>query len=331
LWPAGEPGVDYNRRNADKSKEGTWIKPYPNKNLYYRGQFHQGVPTGRFEFYYETGELMSEVDHVKDSTINDVINYYPDGLTPMSQGRYLGSIEGGKFTRKKEGPWKLYLADGTLSAEENYKAGQLNGNCRYYFPNKKLCKSVTYLNGIQEGAFTEYYDDGNKKMEGTYKLDEFDGEHRTYFPGGQPETKGQYTRGLKDGLWIHFLQSGRVEMTIKYQLGKEIARRYDNGTFMEYYDNGIPKSDYTYEDGKKNGPFSEWYDMGEFVTVPTSPEESQTGITFRQKLTGTQLKITGDYLDDHFEGEITWYNTDGSVSKVENWVNGKLESSSPGR
>src|SRR5262245_36502836 len=94
VWPVGEPGKDYNQRNADKTKEGILIKPYPNKNLYYRGQFKKNVPVGKFEFYYETGELMSEVEHVKDSTINDVVNFYPDGITRMSEGRYLGSPEG---------------------------------------------------------------------------------------------------------------------------------------------------------------------------------------------------------------------------------------------
>jgi len=327
-WPAGEAGVDFNLLNSKQLKEGPWIRVYPNKNLYYRGQFKEGVPTGTFQFYYESGELMSEVLHVKDSTINDVINYYPNGRTRMSEGRYLGSQENGEFVRKKNGTWKLYLEDGTLSAEENYENGMLDGNCRYYFPSGKLGQAVAFKNGIREGPFTEYYEDGSVKSSGSYHLDELDGPYQAFFPGGrQAETKGQYRKGMKDGLWMFFLSSGRVEMTVKYQLGKELARHYDNGSFMEYYEDGIPKSDYTYEDGKKNGPFSEWYDQGEFITVPGSPEDLQQGIAGRQKLQGQQLKVTGDYLDDHFEGEITWYSEDGSVIKIETWENGEMISS----
>lgn len=326
VWPEGEPGANYNVLKNGK-KEGVWIRIYPNKNLYYKGQFKGGVPYGKFEFYYETGEMKSEVEHVQDSIINDVINYYPDGRTKMSEGRYIGVKGAEGFERIKEGEWKLYLKDGTLSAEENYHSGSLNGNCRYYFPNGKICKLVTYQNGLQEGPFMEYYEDGSKKSEGSYHLDEFEGEYSTYFPGGVQETRGHYVKGIKDGLWIFFKTSGRVEMTVKYKLGEEVGRYYDNGTFMEYYPNGIPKSEYTYEDGKKNGPFTEWYDKGEFVKVPTTQDEMNQGIMFREKLQNTQKKMEGDYLDDHFEGEITWYNEDGRVLKKETWEDGKLVSS----
>ena len=74
----------------------------------------------------------------------------------------------------------------------------------------------------------------------------------------------------------------------------------------------------------KNGPFTEWYDKGQYVQVPGSAEDKEMGIIYREKLEGTQVRMKGDYVDDKLEGEVVFYRENGNIEKVEEWVDGKL-------
>ncbi|MBL7941995.1 MAG: toxin-antitoxin system YwqK family antitoxin [Flavobacteriales bacterium] len=331
-WPAGREGTDYNKPDAQGKKDGPWVRAWKTntKILYYKGQFAHGVPVGIWEFYYDTGELQSKVDHLKDSTENYVVNYDRSMHTPISEGLYIGRMVNGKWTREKSGPWKLYNVSGVLIAEESYSRNMLHGQCRYYYPSGKLYMEVNYENGEKSGPSIEYYEDGRKKMESSYLKGQFEGKLVHYYPSGALQFEGQYKDGLKTGVWTNYHPDARVELTISFENGKEKNRRYVNGTFTEYYEGGIPKSEYTYEKGKKDGPFTEWYDQGEFVFVPGSVELQDDAIQGTQKLVGDQVSREGDYMDDKLEGEVRYYTEDGKLQKTEIWQAGVLIETIPG-
>jgi antitoxin component YwqK of YwqJK toxin-antitoxin module len=324
--PQGTAGKDYNLLDAQGRKTGVWIRVYKDQPevMYYKGQFIAGVPAGVFEFYSTSGDRQSVVNHVQDTTINDVTIFYPGGLKVMSQGRYIGSLREGKWVRQKDGLWKSYDSNEVLRSEENYVFGELDGLCKYSYSNSKLVAAYQYKRGIRQGPFTTYYDNGKKEKEGNYLGDELDGEFMSWRENGTLESEGSYVKGLKDGTWFYYNTSGEPEVTVLYKLGKEIKRRNENGTFTEYYENGIPKSEYSYENGKRNGPFREWFDVGQFVQVPGSREDIEAGIMVREKLEGAQIKVEGDYLEDHPEGELIYYSTNGRIEKIETWEGGVL-------
>jgi len=326
VFPSGEVGVDYNLRDSKGKKEGPWIRVYQEQPsvLYYRGRFKSGIPQGIFEFYAKDGSLLSTVNHVKDSTINDVVFFQPDSKTIKSQGRYTGSVVEGKWVRVKQGNWKTYDPSGMVRSDENYINDFLDGSCKYYYSNGKMVAIYAYVKGKFNGPFSTYYENGKKEKEGFYLNDEFEGDYKSWKENGTLESEGKYLAGLKDGNWNFYATSGMPEVTVLFKKGTEVKRRYENGTFSEYYDNGIPKSEYSYENGMKNGPFNEWFDQGQFVQVPGTPEDVKQGIAFREKLEGTQLRVSGDYVDDHYEGEITFYTPKGRIEKIEVWQNGEL-------
>lgn len=325
VWPQGEAGKDYNVKDTKGKKQGPWIRIHQGtKNLYYRGQFKDNVPTGVFEFYYETGELYSKVDHVQDTTINDVILYHPDGTTMMSQGRYLGLKVDGLWKRRKQGLWKFYDEQGTLRTEENYHHDVLMGQSKHFHPDGAPLSDHLYVDGKKQGPFTEWFDNGKIKATGSYVNDQLDGSFVLYRATGKKEAEGKYANGLKTGRWISYTSNGSIEMQVLYEEGKEVNRRYENGEFTEYYPSGIPKSRYTYSGGQKDGPFIEWYDIGTYEMVPAEPGDAEMGIAQRQKLTGTKIKCEGDYLNDVQEGEIKYYDERGLLTKTEVWQDGKL-------
>jgi antitoxin component YwqK of YwqJK toxin-antitoxin module len=325
VLPAGSVGKDYNAFNAKKKKQGPWIRVYKNKPevMYYKGQFDNGVPIGVWDFFDEEGYLKSKVDHVKDSTLNHVQHFYPTGFL-MAEGNYVGSMVDNRWERRKEGTWKLYSEKGVLTAEEGYAWGVLDGPSVHYFPNCKTASSYVYSQGRKEGAFTEFYESGKRMREGVYRNDLMHGPFKAWYEDGSLKETGTFEDGKFNAVWRSYHPGGKDKAIIHYEQGKVTKTIYINMEVEEYYPNGIPKLQVTYENGKKQGPFKEWYDKGQFVLVETSPEDQKIGIMQREKLTGQVARVEGDYLDDHYEGKITFRKETGEVERVEYWEAGKL-------
>jgi antitoxin component YwqK of YwqJK toxin-antitoxin module len=318
LFPAGQPGVVYNKKDAKGKRDGVWVQQWKDtRNLLYKGQYEHGKPVDTWQRFYPDGTLASTINHVQDTTVVDAVFFHADGVTKASEGRY--------HQKRKEGNWHIWNEKGTLVADENFKDSLLEGTCKYFFDGGQLLKVETYSRGRLEGPFTEYYDNGKKKAEGVYAAGERDGAFKQWFDSGSLDCEGKYVKGLQDGTWHYMHTDGRPKISVLYKRGKETKRKYENGTFKEYYEEtNIPKSEYSFENGMKNGPFVEWYNVGQFVKVPGSKEDSEMGIIYREKLEGTQIHMKGDYVDDKLEGEVVFYRENGNIEKVEEWVDGKL-------
>ncbi len=316
-FPVGQPGVDFNKKDAKGKRDGVWVQQWKDtRNLLYKGQYEHGKPVGTWQRFYSDGALSATMNHVQDTTIIDAVFFHPDGITKASEGRFV--------KKRKDGNWRIWNESGKMISDENYKDSLLNGTCKYFFDSGQLLKLETYSLGRLEGPFTEYYIDGKKRSEGTNLGGSRDGAFKQWHESGAKDCEGKYIKGLEDGTWYYYYPDGRLKISVLYKLGKETKRKYENGTFKEYYDTQIPKSEYSYDNGLKNGPFTEWYDKGQFIQVPGSKEDQEQGIVYREKLDGTQIRMKGDYIDDKLEGEVVFYRENGSIEKVEEWADGKL-------
>ena len=139
--------------------------------------------------------------------------------------------------------------------------------------------------------------------------------------------RGFYANGKTDGVWIFFNKDGSIQITTKFDNGVEIATKRENGEFTDYYESGIPKAYYQYEDGELSGPFQEFYDQGQWTQEPLDQAQPGGGIQFKEKLIGTQILREGDYLNGKLDGPVTYYDERGRVIREENYVDGELESS----
>ena len=203
VLPAGTFGVDYNSFNSANKREGVWIRVYKSnpKVMYYKGTFKNGVPTGVFEFYNEKGLLKSSVNHIQDTTINDVVNYYSDGKTMNSKGRYVGKKIGNAWERQKQGRWEFYDAEGRLIRFENYKDNLLNGESKIFFANGQPSHEMSYLYDKLEGPFTEYTVDGKISKKGSYKNGIYDGNIVVNYESGKKKEEGKFVNGMREGGW----------------------------------------------------------------------------------------------------------------------------------
>ncbi len=320
-WPPqGVKGKDY-QINAKEKTDGLHYRTYGKGEIFYAGIFENGRPKANTDFYYyfekPEGQVMT-IHHIQANPDEIVaVNYYTNGKK-MSEGNYKN--------KKKEGLWRFYDDTESLTDESEYSNDLLNGVQRLYDDQGNLVRIFHYVNGKKEGEWKEFFKDGTLRAKGSYKNDVQNGEIIFYTPQGAYEIAGNYVNGLMHGNWRKYNKNNELEITTKYNYGKKIAEKRMNGTFKDYWDNDIPKAEYTYEDGKKNGPFKEWYEMGTWEKVPMDVEGMEKGYHFKLELHGTQIQREGAYLDDKLEGDILYYNENGRLMKTETYIDGELQS-----
>jgi antitoxin component YwqK of YwqJK toxin-antitoxin module len=327
VLPDGEFGKDYNAFDAKNKRDGVWIRVYKYhpEIMYYKGKYAHGIPTGIFEFYSENGLLKSTIDHVQDSTINDVTNYYTDGKTVLSKGRYVGKKLNKKWERQKQGKWEFYNERGNLIRYENYKDNVLQGESKVYYPSGQLSHELLYVNGKLNGPFQEFNSDGKLAKKGNYLDDNFHGIVVFNGPNGTKAKEGKFEKGKKEGEWSYFAPSGQLEAKVMFKNDKEGEKKYANGTFDFYYPNEIPKAEYTYRNFLLEGKFVEYFEIGHFEKLPASEEDKAEGIIYREQLVGTQIKRKGSYVKGQLHGEVISFDIGGAIEKIEIYEMGTLK------
>ena len=155
-----------------------------------------------------------------------------------------GRIESGK----KEGVWKFYFPDGTLSAQEEYLGGELNGivlnydfsgnliarehwendvitDSAWYYKDNHLWRKGKYENGVYQGNWIFYHLSGNVQQTGYYDKGVPNGTWKTYDTNGYLVEEGSYRDGQPDGLW-KFYDHGTLTMYGHYSKGEQVGEWY---------------------------------------------------------------------------------------------------------
>lgn len=318
-FPSGTAGIDYNLNNSAGEKDGEWIRVWPSGSLYYKGTFKNGSPVGQFNYYYESGELMSSLDHTPDQT--SATHYRPTG-TLQSTGVYSPYVAGSE--PKKLGTWRFFDEEGTQIRLETYSAGLLDG--RYWVKDYKgrIVEDGNYTSGLRDGLWKTYFEDGIVRQQANYVDGEYEGEFISYHSNGMTQIKGNYIEGNEDGSWRSFSDNGELEMIIKYQFGKRIEEIRINGYFEDTFADGRTKSEYTYRNKLKDGPYREFYDQGEYVIEPfTDPETGEQ--LQRRVLKGTQVKEEGNYVNGKIDGPVYYYYENGGLIQTVTYNMGQAE------
>lgn len=324
--PIGEAGVDYNLSDNDGNKNGIWIRVYPNNSLYYVGSFNHGTPVGQFLYFFETGELMSKIDHPSldsssDSSVQTTAIHYRTNSSVQSSGFYI-YIEG-EEKPVRDGSWGYYDDGSKHMKKETYSAGILEG--LYWIKSKKgtLVEEGNYVSGEIDGLKTTYYDNGIIRQNINYIAGELEGDFEVFYSNGIPKIEGNYFEGKENLFWKTYQEDGELEQITHYSYGKRVKEIKVNGTFEETFSDGRSKSEYTYRKKMKDGPFRIWYDLGEYVIEDFI--DSETGETLkRQVLLGTQVSSEGEYVEGKLDGPVYFYNQKGKLTKTEQYRAGEL-------
>jgi antitoxin component YwqK of YwqJK toxin-antitoxin module len=309
-----QPNDQLNYTDNKGLKQGYWRKKNEIGQLKYEGNFKDGKPIGHFIYYYPGGQKKAESDYYKNGTCTRTLLYHEIGGV-KAKGNYLNE--------KKDSIWSFYDEKDRLTSIENYKDNKRNGKSVIYYPSGKKCEESEWENDIKNGLNIQYYENEKKKEEGILKQGKYEGKVTRYHDTGEKSAYGSYLNGAQVGDWFYYDERGFPTFKETVKKGERINFKYYNGTFDEEYPNGIPKLHISYKNSKKNGPFKEYYQKGEFKLVPKKSEDgSQEEV--ERILIGTQLKVEGNYVDDQYDGLIIFYTQDGKIEKKETYTKGVL-------
>lgn len=308
----GEKTVNY----TDKAglKQGYWKKNNESGQVKYEGFFKDNKPTGDFTHYYPNGSKKA------------ILKYNHNGSTAFAQLFYeTGAIKAdGKYVNeKKDSIWDFYDDKGRLTSKENYKDNKKNGKSQIFYLNGQIFEESEWENDVKNGPVIQYYENGKKKEEGVYKAGNYDGKITRYHDTGEKSASGNYQNGLRVGKWYYYDENGIPTFMETIKKGEITNFQYYNGTFDEQFENGIPKLHISYKNGKKNGPFIEYYNKGKFKLVPKQNTDGSPN-EFERVLTDTQKRVEGNYFEDKYDGIIIFYTPEGKIEKKEKYNKGVL-------
>ena len=125
----------------DQRFSGLVYENYESRKLRY--EVIDGKKNGRYESYYENGQLKRKTTFKNDKYHGQYSEYYENGQlaieTSFDQGRYDGQV-------------LMYFEDGTMQAKGMRLDGEFHGIQESYYTNGRLKSSQEYQFGKKQGA-----------------------------------------------------------------------------------------------------------------------------------------------------------------------------------
>ncbi len=264
-------------------------------------------------------------------------------------------------TEFQNGFTKYFYPNGTLSSEGTLKEGKPNGYWKTYFANGKLKSEGNRKNFLLDSLWIFYSESGDTVSKINYNFGQKNGYYYTYQTRTDSvshnflKTKEMYVADVKEGKSYFYDKNGKLSLIIPFEKGKKqgIAKEFENdtlisliqyhrdylaeretinrrdhqgrkqGTWKEFYDNDLIKSEKTYLDNNLHGYWKEYDQKGKM----TKAEKYQNGVLVNEKMEEPSkveikntyyangvLKSSGGFKDGKPVGIQRDYNEEGKVN-----------------
>lgn len=248
--------------------------------------------------------------------------YFPDGTVSST-----GHLQDGK----PEGFWKNFYPDGTLKSEGRRTNHLLDSTWSFYNEQGDLMQQIEYKNGQRQGETRTYRNGALQKVE-FFQDDVKQGFVCQYYPSGDLKSLTPYIDGKEEGEGFEFARGDeRIITLLTYRDGNlrtsEPINRLNNnnkkhGRWVEFYPNGIIKSEGYYTNGLKNGIFKTFDKEGNLLDIQKYKDgELETGAEAAVILDirntyypDGSVQSTGGYVDGKKEGMHRQYSTTGEIT-----------------
>lgn len=236
MIPSSEP---YSLSKGLSPRNGYYIFFYNNGNIKKEGSYIDGVETGTWKYYFETG-VLNQIYEVTSPTDYTYTKYYSNGQ-PEEKGHLVDQKTVGKFYRY----YRNGLLEKVIPVGSNDK---VEGDFEKYFDNGQLKEIITFANSkIIDGERIQYYRNGAISTKENFKNEKLDGEWTEYFKSGQIRQYGKYKAGKLEGPWKKYHPNGKIALESNYVNGEL------HGVYKEYYDSGVLESEANYVNGDNSG------------------------------------------------------------------------------
>lgn len=129
--------------------------------------------------------------------------------------------EGSYKDNQRQGIWKQYLDDGTISSEITFVDDEPNGYAKNYFPNGQVSEEGIWKNDLWIGEYKAYYENGKLIYNWNFNENgQRTGTQKYYHENGKLMIEGNWNQGKEMGIIKHFNEKGELEMEQTFDDGK---------------------------------------------------------------------------------------------------------------
>jgi uncharacterized protein len=266
---------------------------------------------------------------LKENLSKPVVVYWDfEKIKILSEGCYFVDFRGP--SAEKHGVWKYYDKNGNLEEVHNYYRNKLHGAVWQYHGKDKPKTEGYFKMGLQDSIFRAWHENDTLILEGRYNNDKPFHYWNYFYPTGDTMMVEQY-RDTVPLVMSYYEKNG--EQTVKN----------GNGTMQTLYSNGKPKDIYTFTNGLKNGPFTEYHVAGHAEVTGSYNNGLKSGtwthryytgqlhkiVTYEQGvMNGTyinyydneQVRVAGKYLNGFKDSTWTWYTNTGVVDMTGDFI-----------
>lgn len=205
------------------------------------GPVEDGLQTGDWTYYYESGQRRARGRFENDRRIGPWTHYYETGIVEW-HGEF---DENGRRT----GEWSMNYPDETLRARGRYVDDAENGRWEFFWPDGSLQRAGSFDRGRLSGLWRYYREGGELEAEGVCHRGQRIGVWRVFDAGGREGTKDFGTRpgiAVVDERW----PDGTRRRVGVLRNGVPV------GCWTTFHDNGQPRLLCTFDAGTASGPFA---------------------------------------------------------------------------
>ena len=125
--------------------------------------------------------------------------------------------------------------------------------------------------------------------------------------------------GLPEGMEVEYHASGQVASEVRWSAGVR------SSAFAFYDEEGRRRTAGTHADDAVTGELRQFDEEGRLVSLEHYAHDVLEGAAFEYGADGA-LRVEGAYRAGERHGAWTYFAEDGTVERVETWVDGELQS-----
>ena len=250
-----------NLKQPDKFKEFSLDERneyYDNGNPKRKGFYKGNIPVGIHKFYDDAGTLLNAKIFNDNGIVVSEGMLTEDG---KKEGHWRNLYENGELksegnfkNSRQTGEWKFFFSGGVPEQIGNFANGSFDGEWKWFYKNGKPLRVEEYRKGKRDEKFVEFNESGDTVTLGSFIEGEMEGEWILKI--GDNIEKGKYVVGLKEGVWIEYYKNGVLKSEGNYIQGNP------DGKFLIYYDTGKLKEEQFYMNGFKEKTWRKFDEMG---------------------------------------------------------------------
>lgn len=289
------------------------------------GFFDKGKKTGEWKYRYSSGLIRLKENYVngkqdgiattytRSGALHQIQNYKNDMLNGRTENYDYGKISNitNYIDDVEHGPYQYFHPNGSVSTEGFIFKNQVVGVKNSYWYNATLLNRSTYIEN--QNTKTEYFNlDG--KLQHTQDYKNLNGSVVIKLNSGALIETSDFTNGFRNGKYLKTDQFGKSIADLNFVNGLR------HGAFKFYSPNGTLSSVGNYYCGNLHGTDTSYDLVGNLRNETQYIFGDNTGKSTRYYYNKNKM-LEYSELDGGKEGEFKYFNLNGEVVLVVNYIN----------